>query len=202
MAFQSVPETAEIVINYTGAFKPMVNVINARLIGGYNLTDLTVLATQVDADVAAFWLPQQDDDFNYVSVTVRGLEFENDQEVTVNFSAGPGQIIGQAQPGNVTLSAKKSSGQTGRSARGRLFWIGAPTEKLKANKNLFSDAYILLVQAAVEGVRNGINATTWNAVIVSRFNNKVKRPFGVTFNWTSTVVLNDTVDSMRSRLAK
>jgi hypothetical protein len=201
MAFQDVPNTAEIVIKYTGAFRNMVNVLHATKASIYDLSDLTALAVAVDASVVADWLPIQDNDFTYESVTVRGLNDENDQEVLNNDGTAAGGVAGTAMPGNVTISVKKSSDFTGRTARGRLYWIGLPGADLAANKNIITPAAQTAIEDAVEAMRVAINATVWVAQIVSRFSNGSKRTFGITTPWTSTTVLNDTVDSMRSRLA-
>lgn len=200
MAFQAVPDCAEVVIKYTGAFQDMVNVVHASLSGGYDLADLTALADAVDAAVATNWLPLQDNDFNYVNTTVRGLAVENDQEVVNNDGAAAGGIAGSAQPGNVTLSVKRTSGLTGRSARGRLYWIGMPAVQLAANKNTVTQAAADDITDAIDDIRIAINATAWTPAIVSRFTGGAKRTTGIFFNWVDTVCVNLNMDSQRRRL--
>lgn len=200
MAFQSVPETAEVVITYTGHAKEFKNVVHARWPGGYTLGGLVVLAAAVDLAIGANWLALQSSDYNYIDTTVRGLEFENDQETVNNISTGPGVVIGAGLPDNVTLSIKKSSGLTGRSARGRLYWIGSPATALAPNENTFNSADAAAIVAAIEAVRVALEVSAWTPVIVSRFNAGVQRPAGVTFFWTATVAVNNNVDSQRPRL--
>jgi len=201
MVFQPVLDAAEAVITYNSHNKQVKNVLHAVQPGGYNLTSLTALANAVDVAVAANFLPEQTADVDYASTLVRGLEFENDQEVLITTSAGPGLIAAQVGPGNVTLAVKKSSALTGRSARGRLFWIGMSELALEVNSNFVFQSAVDDIVAAVEAVRIAINATVWTAVIVSRFTGGVKRATGIPFDWLTTSVVDREVDSQRRRLA-
>ena len=200
IAFQAVPDTAECVVEFLGNTVVSKNVFHAEKPGGYDLADLTILAGVVDTAVGAAWLGQMSQDVSYIQTLVRGLAFENDQEVTSNSSAGPGSIVGGVLPGNVTYAVKKSSGKTGRSARGRLYWIGLTVNQLGPNENLLTQAASDDIVANVESMRGSIAASIWNAVIVSRFQDNVKRPFGVTFPWIGSSAVDLEVDSMRPRL--
>lgn len=200
MAFQSVPQTAEIVISYEGNQITSNNVLQAKKTGGYNLSDLEELAAAVDASIVADWLPLQTLDQDYISTTVRGLEFANDQETVNNDGTGPGTIADAGLPGNVTFSVKKSSGLTGRTARGRMYWIGIPDTKLAANENRLTSTYVGEVEDAVEAMRAAIDATTWFPVIVSRFLDGQPRATGAVFPWIATVAVNENIDSQRRRL--
>lgn len=200
MAFQSVPGTAEVVISYLQNGEEMVNVLYAFKPGGYTLGDVTTLATNVDLSVAANWLPDQTQDTDYVSTLVRGLEFENDVEFITGTSAGPGTIVVGGLPNSVTFSVKKTSGLTGRSARGRLYWIGIPSSKLTADENVLEPIYIGDVLNAVEAMRVSLATIGWQPVLVSRFTGGAKRLVGVTFPWVGVVAVNGVVDTQRRRL--
>lgn len=200
MAFQSVPNVGEIVITYQGHGEEFKNIVHAILPGGYLLADLTALAAAVDIAVAANFLPIQSVDYLYLNTLVRGLQFENDQEVTNAVSSALGAGSAAAMPDNVTLSIKKESGFTGRSARGRLYWIGTRSGDIASNENAYAPASVTAIVAAIEGLRVAIAATIWNPVIVSRFQNGVARDPGVTFPWVGTVAVNGNVDSQRRRL--
>ncbi len=200
MAFQSVPDTVEIVILYSGNSVEVANVMNAHKLGGYAIADIISLANVVDDEISLAWLPIQINGWTYLSTTVRGLDTINDLEATNTDSTGPGLVVGNALPGNVTISIKKSSGLTGRSARGRLFWIGLAQANLDPNENLVLTAAVTAAVAAVEAVRARIETAGWSPVIVSRFLDGVKRPTGATFPWIDTVAVNENVDSQRGRL--
>lgn len=200
MAFQSVPNTAEIVIKYLGNGVISNNVLQATKVGGYDLADLVGLANAVDIAVAANWLPIQSQDTTYIDVTVRGLEFVNDQEAVNGNSTAQGGVLTNGLPGNATFSVKKSSGLTGRSARGRMYWIGMPAADLQPNENLLTVVASDAIEAAVEAMRVAISASVWEPVIVSRFLDGVPRVTGAVFNWIATNAVNINVDSQRRRL--
>ena len=200
MAFQAVPDVAEIVIEFLGNTVVSKNVLHAEKPGGYTLGDLQVLADIVDGNVGAAWLDEMSIAYAYVQVLVRGLAFENDQEATQNVSAGPGRQISAALPGNVTFAVKKTSGFTGRSARGRLFWIGLAQTHLSTNENILDPGAVIAIVDNLSSMRGSIATTVWTPVIVSRFADLVKRPVGITFPWIGESAVDSSVDSMRPRL--
>lgn len=200
MAFQAVPDAAEIIIEYLGNSVQQVNTLQASKAGGYNLADLVVLAVAVDAEITASWLPIQTRDVTYISTTVRGLAFANDQVTTVDTGSAQGGVLSDGLPSNATISIKRGSGLTGRSARGRIYWIGIPAVQLQPNENQLNVLDVDAIEAAVDDMRAAITATVWTAAIVSRFFESVERDPGVFFEWIETQAVNINVDSMRSRL--
>lgn len=202
MAFQPVTDTAEIVVKYNMSLEAMFNVFHAEKVGGYTLADLQLLADTVDAVIGTNWLAIQTQDAVYQETLVRGLASINDQEAVSSTSAGPGLVVSEALPGNVTLSIKKGSGQTGRSARGRIYWIGLPTVDLSTNENQILALKRDDIVQAVDTMRNAIEGTVWTPVIVSRFTGGLKRAAGETFNWTTVTAVNDNIDSNRKRLTR
>lgn len=202
MAFQAVIDTAEIDVLYTYNGKFVQNTFYAELPGGYTLTDLQALATAVDARVGGNFKALQPLEAIYIRTEVRGLAVENDLTASDGTNNGPGLDAAAALPNNVTISIKKESGLTGRSARGRCFWIGiARTQTTPGNENLLDATYVANVVAAVDQIRDGIaDLPLWNPVLVSRFSNKVQRPTGLTFPWISNVAVDTIVDTARGRL--
>lgn len=202
MAFQPVVDTVEIDIIYTLNAEPVQNVLYAELPGGYILADLVALAAQIDTQVNGTWKPQQPPEAVYVRTEVRGLALQNDLTASNNTNAGPGLIGAATLPNNVTFSIKKESGLTGRSARGRLYWIGVPFNQIQAtNENLLNAAYVTAIVAAVDSQRVGILAVgAWLPVLVSRFSEGIPRVTGRTFGWVSTTNVDDRIDTQRGRL--
>lgn len=200
MAFQRVPDTAEVIVEFLLNSRPIVNTFYAERVGGYVLADLVSLASVVDLAVGTHFLPQQSDNGSYVKTLVRGLDLENDLVAEDNDNAGAGGVASEAQPANVTLAVKRASGFTGRSARGRIFWCMMPRNGLTADENFVSAAYAAAVTAATNEIALAINGAGWVAVIVSRFSNGVKRTEGVTFDWVTTSITDNRVDSRRDRL--
>lgn len=202
MAFQAVPDTAEIDMIFTMNGVAAQNVFYAELSGGYVKADLEALAAQIDLQWDGTWKVNQPAEVSYLRTEVRGLALENDLVVTDATSAGVGTHIGNITPNNVTFAIKKESGLSGRSARGRTYWIGIPTgELLIADENQLKSAYITLIVDAVDDIRQGIVALTgWQPVLVSRFQNSAKRSVGVTFPWISSINVDTRIDTQRGRL--
>ncbi|KKL06102.1 hypothetical protein LCGC14_2599380 [marine sediment metagenome] len=202
MAFQRVENTVEIDVNYTQNGEPLQNTFYARFGGAYSLSNLVALAAAVDAHISTIWLPLQTGSCDYASTDVIGLNAENDFFASNNNGAGPGTDLSEGLPNNATVSIKKSSGLSGRSARGRNFWIGTPTNKLASNENFLDFSYGTFIEDALDGVRGVIDAEfNWDAVLVSRFQGGAKRPEGVTFPWLSSTLVNLAMDSQRGRLS-
>lgn len=202
MAFQPVIDTAEIDVIYTLNNKTVQNSFYAKLLGGYNLTDLQAMANAIDLQVSGSWKAQQPPEAVYLRTEVRGLAVENDLIAEQNAQTGPGIQPTKASPNQVTFSVKKTSGLTGRSARGRTYWIGVPTGQLQiTDENLVNPVWASDVVAAVGDIRETINMVgTWVAVLVSRFQGGVQRPFGETFTWVGEVNVDLRVDTLRGRL--
>lgn len=202
MAFQRVTDTAEIDIIYSMNGATVQNVFYAALVGGYTLANLDVLAAAVDAQVQGTWKALQPIDAVYIRTEVRGLAAENDLVTSNNTNTGPGVDASAAIPNNVTLAVKKTSGFTGRSARGRTYWIGIPRDKLtNANENLLIASYVDFIVAAVDSIRTAIiGAALWTPVLVSRFAEGVQRDEGLLFPWAGSVAVDNQVDTLRGRL--
>lgn len=202
MAFQKVVDTAEIDIIYTLNQTTVQNVFYASLAGGYVLADLVSLAAAIDLEVHNSWKGNQPVEAVYVRTEVRGLAVENDLLAIDNTNTGVGLIATEPTPNNVTFAVKKLSGLTGRSARGRTYWIGIPRNQLKStNENEVSATYAANVVVSVDAIRTAIiGAALWSPVLVSRFAGGVARSEGKTFPWVDTVNINERVDTQRGRL--
>jgi len=202
MAFQPVVDTVEIDIIYTLNGVAAQNVLYAELPGGYLQADLVALAAQIDTQVQGTWKAIQPPEAIYVRSEVRGLAVPNDLTASNNTNAGPGGIGAATLPNNVTFAVKKESGLTGRSARGRLYWIGIPFNSIQAtDENLLTAAHAALIVAAVDSQRVGILAVgAWLPVLVSRFEEGQPRDFGRKFSWVTTSNVDLRVDTQRGRL--
>lgn len=200
MAFQRVPETAEAIVRYTAGIKPVVMTFYARFIGGYSTSDLIALANNVDTRVGNNFLPIQTDDIVYNSTLVRGLDKINDEEVIDSDNTGFGGVVSKGLPNNVSFAVKRLSGLTGRSARGRIFWVGMPDTDLATDENFLTGPASLAILGAIDLMRTSLALSGWTPVIVSRFTGGVKRDPAVTFVWTLTGITDERVDSQRGRL--
>ncbi len=202
MAFQRVPNSAEIAHTFMQQNKITQNTYYAQFAGAYSQSDIQTLADEVDNVFALNFVTEMCSDVIYVRTDVRGLDTENDLEATQNAGTGPGTHIGDSLPNQVTFSIKKSSGLTGRSARGRTYWCGIPSnERDVANENFLESVYAAAIVNDVDFIRLTIDTIPgWSAVLVSRFANKVARVEGVTFPWATTSNVDLRLDTNRGRL--
>ena len=201
MAFQSVPNTAEITFVSSQNNETVVNTVHAEKLGGYSGADIIALADAMDIAFKNHILTQTVTDVLYLRTEVRGLNSINDFLAINSDNTGNGSIAGPGLPSNVTISVKRSSAQTGRSARGRWFWIGLAAGELLVNENLVDPNVAANKALGLDALRNDITLAGWDPVIVSRFTLGLQRPIGVTFEWLTTTVVNNEVDSQRGRLA-
>lgn len=204
MAFQPVVDTVEIDMIFTLNGVTAQNVFYAELVGGYVLADLVALATQIDVNWQGNWRADQPAEVTYVRTEIRGLALPNDITASNNTSTNPGTHVSAALPNQVTFAIKKESGLTGRSARGRTYWIGIPQNQINpADENLITGSYQTAIVNNVDTVRTSIIAVPlWVPVLLSRFSEGVQRPFGETFPWVSTTSVDNRVDTQRGRLPK
>ncbi len=78
--------------------------------------------------------------------------------------------------------------------------MGIASNQLTSDENFVATATVTLIVAAVEAMRVGLQVSSWNPVIVSRFTLGAKRAVGVTFDWVNTLAIDERVDSRRDRM--
>lgn len=200
MAFQSVPATAEVVVRTLINEVILTNTYYGLRVGGYTVGDLTNLATAIDGWAAVSWRSILSSEAFYVETVVRGLENENDFEVTVNTSAGVGAVASPPTSVNNALCIARRSAYTGRSARGRVYYPFTAQDVSSANENFVTSSFFTAAQAVANAIGAYFTANGWIEVIVSRYFEKAKRPVGVTFNVIEYAATDSRIDSQRGRL--
>lgn len=104
-----------------------------------------------------------------------------------------------AMPGNVTLAVSLRTGLTGRSARGRWYWVGLAEDQVSENNVVAGTA--ASITAAMDNLLTTIVGLTSTPVIVSYRSNGVPRPGGpVKFIINDALLVDTRVDSQRGRL--
>ena len=201
MAFQRVPDTVAITLVFEQNDENVVNTVHAERLGGYDLGQVQALANTIDNAVGAHIRPEMVQDVNYLRTEVRGLNSINDFFDVDGTNGGQGALLGPGLPNNVTLSIKRASGQTGRSARGRVYFVGLAASELETNENIIDAVAVVNKVLAWDEIRGAIVLGGWLPVIVSRFTGGAQRAEGVTFPWLSTAAVDGNVDSQRGRLA-
>jgi len=203
MAFQAVDKTAKVFIQFLSNGELWGNTYYFWKADGYDQDDLDDLAADMDDWVAVELLPNLSAECVYVGTYVTGLEHQEDYTAYSDASGGAGGQAGVCLPNNAVLCMKRISEFTGRSARGRVYIGGLRSTNLTSgasNQNTWSATTISTVLAALLEIATYVVTHGWIEVIVSRWNEGVKRADGQTrsvVDWTFT---DDVVDSQRGRL--
>jgi len=145
-------------------------------------------------------MPLQSNTTQLLGVYVRSLVDEI-AEIAFASPAGTinGGVSGDSCPSNASVAVSFRSGFSGRSSRGRNYWIGLPEGLVSGN--VIADSLLNNIRTAYDGMI-GDSAITPDArwVIASRQSGGVDRVVGVTYDVASVTYSNNTVDSMRRRL--
>lgn len=200
MAFQRVPETAEVAVVYLSNLVNVQNTFYGRKVGGYSLADLELLAEGMDTWVDEIVKPIISNQINYVRVDVRGLDNENDLEATNADSAGAGGLAQNPNPNSVSFAVSRRSGFTGRSARGRIYWLPPTVNQLTSNENFILPTPAGAITDALNLVRTVMGALDFTEVIVSRYTGGEKRAEAVTFEVVEYTATDFRLDSRRDRM--
>jgi len=199
MAFQSVPNCAEAVIEATLGGKPIFNVLNFFILGGYEQADINALGAAVDQAVGDSWLPIWPTNLDYVQTHVRGLMNSIDLENVSTSNAGPGTGTGTALANNVAFCVTFRTGLTGRSARGRMY-VGGIRAGYQATPTTFTSGIATDWVAAIGDVHAAAVLQGWTPVVVSRISGGIKRAEGIFNPIVSIDARNLDIDSQRGRL--
>lgn len=203
MAHQPVSQTAEVVMNYLNEVDNVImkNVINVR--STETQWDEAMLQLLTDA-MATWWATDlraaASNEVRLESVYAKDL-FEADAAYaeTVPDPALDGNIASQAAPGNVSWCVKLVTGLTGRSRRGRSYFVGLAESSLVGNHvseatiDLIVDAWVDLKDVILPGIAAEL-------VVVSRISGGELRPTGLVTPVTTISYTDSVVDSQRRRL--
>jgi len=201
MSFQAVPNTASFVVRYvenTTALFFGSNQLHFEAITP-PITDAT-LTTAVET-LGEAWndniMPLVSNALVFANVI--GTDLSTSMAVQATYpSATIGSVASPRQPGNVTIAIKFLTGATGRSRRGRLFWMGLTEGQVAGNTvdgNLVAD-----IVEAFGAVQDAMLAIGWQFVVVSRVQDGVTLTNGIPYPVTSVTVTDLRVDTMRGRL--
>lgn len=200
MSFQSVPDCASAAIHFTQAGKDIINRLTFAKAGGYDQTDIDALAARVDATVASDWLTQIVSTCAYTGTEVKGLADLIDLSAINLDGAAAGAHNGNPLPNNVTLAMRFTTGATGRSARGRMFIVGLPDNKLDSSTDIVDNTFASAWLDAVSAMQDAAALDGWLHCVVSRFTGGSPRTTGVYRLVTAVSYFNRFSDSQRGRL--
>ena len=197
MAFQPVPNVAQVTISGKQDSQLTINDLYFEASGAITGASLTNLATNVGNWLSTSLAPLLSQDWS--STVVRAVDLSSATGLTgespINVTGGVGT---EAAPNNVAACVSLRTAQRGRSGRGRNYVPGIPNAEITLNtlSNTFIgnliDAYFILVGA-------GSFTPGWELVIVSRQTAGALRPTGLAIPVVNVLMTTPYVRSMRSR---
>lgn len=199
MAFVPAPNIIRLEVIGVKALQKVENVIHIDCFHQPTVADANAIITACANSIAAAWPARLPTDTTINTLRCTSLHQANDFQVEQSFTVPQvGTGIGQPLPNEVSFCVSLRSNSIGRSARGRLYWLGLHTNQITGNSVTSVEAG--LIRDAVEAFRQAIVSVGFAWVIVSRFANKVPRPGGpVYFVVTSVRNVDLIVDSQRRR---
>lgn len=199
MTYQIVPNCAEVSVIGTLDGQQCVNTYFYEHAAGWGLGELQALASAIDSVVASNQLIICSANYEYLRTEARDLRSPVGFIATEDAGAGVGSKGGAPVPNNVAISVKRSSGLTGRSARGRVYFPVTTDGNMSA-PNVISDVFHDAVLGLLNSFDTIADSVDWTAVIVSRIGVGTSPVLAVVYTLAEWVIVNNVVDSMRRRL--
>ena len=199
MVFQPVPDTAKVAVVQGYLTSLMVNTFHFRRTGAWGLPELDALVQLVGTAWVNDVMIHLSANGALYRIEGKGLRAQDDVSTEyVLPTPVSGGRSGDSLPGSVAFAVTHLTGLVGRSNRGRTFFGGFAESDVSGD--FLSQVRADALRNALSGLRLAADAAGWTMVVVSRYNNKVRRPQGVTipiigFRWRDRIV-----DSQRRRL--
>jgi len=198
MANNPVPDTLEVEVRGTLNGQDCENTFYYKYV---TIPDELELQDFVDALAVAVnteWLANLPTGFVGREIYVKDLSAPITVQATSNDIAGStGTSLGETLPSTDTIAIARTSGLTGRSSRGRIFWMGLSHTQVDGNLITITAANnILNAVAAFDGVATGF---AYAPVIVSRYQDHVKLTVPQTYAIALWHITDFATDTRRSR---
>lgn len=197
-AFIPAADVAKVEMRYTWDGQYVENVFHFEKTGGYDETSLDQLAQDVVEAYLAELNPLQANTLTLREVYVRDMSTEFGLESTYA-TAHAGQAESPPLPNNVSLAVSFRTGLSGRSNRGRMFYLGL-TEGQVVNNAVQTSPLAAIVTAVTDFIDYVQTESGVQFVIVSYCSNNTWRTNAQVTPVTTILVVDPTIDSMRRRL--
>lgn len=200
MAFVPAPNILLVEVRATKELQKIENRFHVNCFHEPTLTDISAINAIMVTQIGSLWAPNLPSDVTVNSVFYRSLHTANSIQLEVPFVPGiAGTQIGTPAPNQNTICISLRTGSAGRSARGRLYWLGLSEAQYSVNT---MDAVALpAIVGAVESLRAAIAAGARALTIVSYRAGNEPRPGGpVYFVVTNVLAVDSVLDSQRRRM--
>jgi len=199
MAFIPAVNTARVIMSFTQGGQNVANQFYCEFPTQPDKSDMAALAEVIQTWWEDFIADLQSVQVNLVKIEVTDMTVENsEQAIFVEDLPQSGNDSGQPLPNNVTVSVKLDTGFTGRSKRGRQYFIGLVTTQLVDSNHLLT-GMVTALQTAYSALIDAISDAGWTLVIASFVSGGVPRTTAL-LTPVLTASVNPTLDSQRRRL--
>lgn len=203
MAFQPAPACAVAVMRYgytSGGIFTHANVLNFKTTAGvaFTLGDLSNLADTLEAWFTGHLDGVMSTGFSLLNIELRGLA-SAESPYYVRTVGLPGVVAGDALPPNVAACVTMSTGLTGRSARGRMYW-GGMSEVQQDGGALVSGVVTGLNDACAALLTALDGDGSYDLVVLSRFTGGAERPTANPLKVTEFALRDAVLDTQRRRI--
>lgn len=205
MAFQRVPYTFDVTVNWIQNGIYCLNTFYVQVDDtDYSQATCEDLASSVDGWVYGYLKTAWASAVQYVVTNVRGLNAQEDFQASNANSVGTlgTYTLTDPMPNNVAFSITRSTGLTGRTARGRVY-MPLAVAMLTADENVVTAAWYDAAKAALDAFRTHVSDDIPSAVevVVSRYLNGAQRAEAAVRAVTGYAASDLRVDTMRRRLS-
>jgi len=199
MPFIPAENTARIIMSYTQAGQQVANQFYAQFPTQPDKDDLSALALVLKNWYLDFQQPLQTVSVSLVRIELTDITEEAGEQVT--YTAGlplSGDESATSLPNSVTVSVKLTTGFSGRSKRGRQYWIGLVGAQM-ADPNHITGGMVTSLQTAYSALIDAISDAGWKMVVASFVSGGAPRLTAELTEIISSSV-NSTIDNQRRRL--
>jgi len=165
----------------------------------YGQTEITALAQAFNEWAVVEFVPILTTTDAYNGVEVRGLESLVDLFSQVVVTGSPGTLSSAPMSNQDCVAVKRVTGNTGRSARGRVY-VPTAVAMLDANEDFITTGYETIITDALNEISPAAAAVSWFHVVLSRQNGGVVLESGVTRAITAYVMADRELDTQRRRM--
>lgn len=199
--FIPVPNCASVELIYLLNGITAENVLYVHKGSPYSLADLQAVRTIVNSWDAATWFNARGIGCTLVRIRTKALDASGSpmEDFTLP-TPRAGSINSPLLPGNASFAIKLSTGRTGRSFRGRLYFVGLTSAVLGTTANQILASTSTLFVSWLNTLLSNLATGGHTLGVVSYRSNHVFRANGLFTQAVNWVAVDNNIDSMRRRL--
>lgn len=200
MAFIPTPNGVKVCMRYSKAGQQVCNVFHVDVGATPTLADLNTIGAAFKDWWVAKVKAYQSEDVTLEAIEVTDISALGAPGIEYNTGLPQSGTPGApAMANNVTVASKLSSGRTGRSFRGRSYFVGLTPAYVTADAQHINPTMVTAFNAMWEDLLARLVAAGFELAILSLVDHGAPRAAGL-LTAVQTVITNTTLDSQRRRL--